>query len=71
MLHSLQMATFMYRCPLKGVRTHAWIADDVQASTGEHDYVSVPCVACQQLHLINPRTGALAGGTKDPKPSRS
>jgi hypothetical protein len=59
------MLTFTYRCSVRGVHTHAWIADDVQARSGANEFISVRCTACQQAHLINPRTGEIAAAPGD------
>ena len=55
----------MYRCGVRGIHTHAWIADDVQARAREHEYVSVSCMACQQAHWINLRTGEVIGAARE------
>jgi hypothetical protein len=52
------MTTFFYRCPNTDQQMQAWtdnppVADDLEA------YQSVDCVACSQLHWVNPRTGRL------------
>ena len=39
--------------------THAWI-DDVTAAAEENVFLPIVCVACQRMHLLNPRTGRLA-----------
>jgi len=49
------MTIFVYRCPSTGRQLQAWtdnppIADDPEA------YQSVQCVACSQLHWVNPTT---------------
>jgi hypothetical protein len=64
------MPTFMYRCPIRLIHAHAWIADEVHAASGNNEFVAIPCLACQQAHLMNPRTGALAGAG-DTKPPTS
>lgn len=61
------MPSFMYRCPTRRIHTHAWIADEAHAKAGKDEFVSVSCLACQQAHLMNPRTGALAGSENDGK----
>lgn len=64
------MGSIMFRCPMRNIHTHAWIADDVQAKAGEHEYVSVDCLACRRSHLVNPRTGAVMGSDKDSESDR-
>jgi hypothetical protein len=53
----------MYRCPVVGMPTHAWL-DQIDPAASDH-FVTITCVACQRIHLINPKTGKLAG---DPEP---
>jgi hypothetical protein len=50
------ITTFLYRCPHTNDQVQAWtdgppVADDLEA------YQSVKCLACMQLHWVNPRTG--------------
>jgi hypothetical protein len=53
------MAPFLYRCPNTGRQVQAWAADD---PTDEDDaYRQVTCLACAGLHLVNPKTGKVAG----------
>ena len=52
------MANFIFRCPCT-----AW---NVQAHTEDNDdkgqtFEVITCIACQQLHLVNPETGKVAG----------
>ena len=51
------MARFIFRCPCTG-----W---NVQAHTEDNDkkgqtFETIACIACQQLHLVNPQTGMVA-----------
>jgi hypothetical protein len=53
------MTPFLYRCPNTGRQVQAWAADD---PTDEDDaYQQVTCLACAGLHLVNPKTGKVAG----------
>jgi hypothetical protein len=54
------MAPFPFRCPNTGLTVQGWIAEAVENNDGEK-YESVNCLACQQLHLVNPRTGKTLG----------
>jgi hypothetical protein len=54
------MAAFLYRCPNTGFRVQGWVADDGSASNGE-TYEAIKCLACQQLHFVNPKTGRTLG----------
>jgi hypothetical protein len=65
------MPSFMYSCPVQRIHTHAWIADELHAKSGKDEFVSISCIACQQAHLMNARTGALAGSENGGKPPSS
>ena len=52
------MAPFLYRCPATGMNVQAWSADEVD---DEETYVTMTCLACRQLHLVNPATGKTMG----------
>jgi hypothetical protein len=54
------MGTILFRCPNMGVHVQGWMVDDGTEDGGEI-YQSVTCLACQQVHLINPRTGKVLG----------
>jgi hypothetical protein len=58
------MPAILYRCPLTGYPVQAWIAEDV-TDADENTYESVTCLACQQVHLINPKTAKVIGGSED------
>jgi len=50
------MATFIYRCPNTSLNVEGWLADEPPANEGE-TFDAIICVACRQVHLVNPRTG--------------
>jgi hypothetical protein len=50
------MLTFIYQCPSTGQNVQGWIADEVSAADTEVFY-PMTCLACRQLHLVNPPTG--------------
>ncbi len=54
------MPTILYRCPLTGSRVQGWIAEDV-TDGNESTYESVTCLACQRVHLVNPKTEKVLG----------
>jgi hypothetical protein len=58
------MAAFIYRCPNTGFRVQGWVADDWSADNGE-TYEAVKCLACQQLHFVNPKTERTLGVVDD------
>ena len=50
------MPPFLYRCPNTGYRVQGFFAvEDVS------DPEPVPCMICQQVHLVNAATGAVLG----------
>jgi hypothetical protein len=51
------MAAFVYRCPITGQRVQGWIAD--AGEDGAHH--AVTCLACQRVHLVDPKTGMVLG----------
>jgi hypothetical protein len=58
------MATFLYRCPNTGMRVQGWVADD-PTERPDNSYDAVTCVACTQMHLVNPKTGKVLGQDDD------
>ncbi len=55
------MPAAMFLCPYKGIHVHEWFDDDVENGDGDDIYHSVTCLACQRVHLVNPKTGAVLG----------
>jgi len=51
---------FVYRCPNTGKNVQGWVADDA-TEREEVFYEVVTCTACTGMHLVDPRTGNLAG----------
>jgi hypothetical protein len=57
------MVTLIYRCPATARTVQTWIADAPDAGKspagvgGDDVYVTVKCLSCGQLHLVNPVTG--------------
>jgi hypothetical protein len=69
MRESYFMVNLIYRCPNTDRMVHVWVAagadsDSVPASAGE-TYDTVKCLACGQLHLVNPATGRVL--SRDPR----
>jgi hypothetical protein len=54
------MAPFLYRCPNTGLKVQGWIADE-PADDDAETYESITCLACAQVHLVNPTTGRVIG----------
>jgi hypothetical protein len=57
------MAPFLYRCPNTGLRVQGWSAEEMPADEGTYETVS--CIACQQVHLVNPANGNVLTGGDD------
>jgi hypothetical protein len=54
------MATVLFLCPNTGDRVQGWFADDGSGKDGE-TYDALTCLACRQVHMVNPRTGKVLG----------
>ncbi len=52
--------TFLYRCPVTGYRVQGFVADNPTEKNG-HVYEPVTCVICKRIHLVDPKTGKVAG----------
>jgi hypothetical protein len=57
------MPPFLYRCPNTGYRGQGFVAEDV--SEDPERYEVVTCIACQQVHLVNPTTSKVLGGEEE------
>jgi hypothetical protein len=56
--------SFLFRCPNTGSSVQGWLAEDV-SEIDEGTYQSMTCLACQQLHLVNPKTGKVLGDLEE------
>jgi hypothetical protein len=54
------MPPFLYRCPITGSNVQGFVADDPTAGDYE-TFEPVTCLACTQLHYVNPKTGKILG----------
>jgi hypothetical protein len=57
------MPPFPYRCPKTGYRVQGFIAEDV--SDESEGYEVITCIACQEVHLVNPTTGKVLGAADE------
>jgi hypothetical protein len=57
------MATRVFLCPNTGDRVQGWFAHD--GSGDSETYQSVTCLACRQVHLVNPKTGKVLGADEE------
>jgi hypothetical protein len=56
------MATFLFRCPNTGFQVQGWIVDKEDESANRGDsYEAIECLACRQVHFVNPTTGKTLG----------
>jgi hypothetical protein len=56
------MATFLYECPITKRRVQGWQPDQ-EIPAAPNTFVSLTCLACGQVHLVNPMTGKTAGAS--------
>ena len=59
---SMATHAFSARAPVNGYK--GWFADDGSENGGD-TYESVTCLACNQLHTVNPRTGRVLGADEE------
>jgi hypothetical protein len=57
------MPTFIFQCPNTGYRVQGFVADDPERgeNTDRDSYEAVTCTVCARVHLVNPKTGKIAG----------
>jgi hypothetical protein len=58
------MTTFVYRCPNTGLNIQGWVADDPTEDETER-FEPVTCLICTQVHMVNPKTGRVLGGSDE------
>jgi hypothetical protein len=54
------MTAFLYRCPNTEFRVQGYTADET-TPRDQDVYETVTCLACQRVHLVNPKTGEVVG----------
>lgn len=55
----INMAPFLFVCPITQKPVQHFLDDDPNVS--ENEYEAVGCPACTRIHLINRKTGKLLG----------
>jgi hypothetical protein len=50
-------------CPNTGYRVQGFAAEDV--SEDRESYEAVTCIACQQVHFLNPTSGKVLGAEEE------
>jgi hypothetical protein len=58
------MATRVFLCPHTGQRVQGWFADDGSENGGD-TYEGAICLACRQVHMVNPKTGKVLGADEE------
>jgi hypothetical protein len=53
------VAPFIFRCPNTGRNVQGFLAEEIAKDI--NTYNSITCLACRQLHLVNPTTGKVLG----------
>jgi hypothetical protein len=57
------MPTMVFLCPNTGTRVQGWFAGDGCEHDGD-TYEPLSCLACGQVHMVNPRTGKILGAAE-------
>ena len=63
------MRTFLYRCPATGLNVQGLGADHPDVPN-DNVYEAVTCTFCRGVHLVNPKTGHVAGANANTGRSR-
>jgi hypothetical protein len=58
-VRAAQMPPFIYRCPNTGLKVQGFVAEEV--ANDSDAYETITCLACQQVHLVNPANGRVLG----------
>jgi hypothetical protein len=58
------MGAFLFKCPTTGHNVQAFRVED-QDSDNESSYHSMECLACGQVHFVNPVTRKVLGLPED------
>jgi hypothetical protein len=59
-LHPMMMPPFLYQCPRTALRVQGWT--EVEESEWTEDTrENVICLACGNVHLVNPKSGRAPG----------
>lgn len=58
-----RMTPFLFRCPNTSQTVQGFVAEEV--FDDPNTYESVTCLACRQVHLVNPPTGKVLGADEE------
>ena len=64
MIWIFKMASFIFRCPTMRVSVQGWVPDDMEFDS-DNEFISINCMACRQIHLVNAMTGRVLGDGSD------
>ena len=53
------MPPYLYRCPNTGSRVQGFVAEEVPDDNDAYDLIT--CIACRQVHFVNPARGKVLG----------
>jgi hypothetical protein len=53
------MAPFLFQCPKTRLNVQGWLAEEIPSDN--KIFLTVECVACGRVHLVNPATGKVMG----------
>jgi hypothetical protein len=53
------MAPFLFQCPNPQLHVQGWSAEEIPADS--EIYLTMECLACRRVHLVNPATGKVMG----------
>jgi hypothetical protein len=59
------MTMAVFTCPKTRYQAYAWVEDMPHGDS--EIYLSMICLACQGVHLVNPKTGKVLGATNSDK----
>jgi hypothetical protein len=62
--HGSTMAPRLFLCPTTGHPVQGWFADNGSEDDAE-TYEGVACLACGQVHMVNPRTGKVLAADEE------
>jgi hypothetical protein len=58
---AMESHTFLYRCPTTGHKVQGLLHGRARCADDTATYETVTCLACNGVHLVNPRSGRIIG----------
>jgi len=62
----MESYTFLYRCPTTGYKVQGLVRGNGRSTDDATAYETVTCLACNGVHLVNPRSGRVLGAGAEP-----